>query len=304
MEKREVGAKSLREADMTGPLGKFRNTIQLQDCIEGMSFLRPQSVDLIIADPPYNLSKGGNWSWDSIANLPGFGGKWKKTAEKWDSMSFKAYYRFSERWITQAKRILKPSGSIWVYGTYHNLGIINVIFQRRGIEIMNEIIWYKRNSFPNLSGRRFTASHESILWAHTGGKKRAYYFNYQAMKNCEFLEDQLKKPGRQMRTVWDIPNNKNGVERRFGTHPTQKPIRLCQRIIIASSKPGDIILVPFAGTGSECVAARLLGRNFVGFEVDARYKEIAEARLKNAETETVQLTSSCEGLEETIVPTK
>jgi len=278
-------------------LDEWRNTIQLRDCIEAMSLLGPRSVDLIIADPPYNLSKGGHWSWDNTIDLPGFGGKWKKTTESWDSMSFEAYYQFSERWITQAKRILKPTGSIWVCGTYHNLGIVNVIFQRLGIEIINEIIWYKRNSFPNLSGRRFTASHESILWAHTGGRKRQYYFDYEAMKNCAFPEDLLKRTGKQMRTVWDIPNNKNGIERRFGTHPTQKPIRLCQRMIIASSRCGDLVLVPFAGTGSECVAAKLLSRDFIGFEIDPHYYEIAQARLTDTQSEAGQLGLEFDGLD-------
>jgi DNA modification methylase len=296
--------KALIEVGIADPLIEWRNTIQLRDCTEAMSLMRPRSVDLIIADPPYNLSKGGHWSWDNTTNLPGFGGKWKKTAEKWDSMSFEAYYQFSERWITQARRILKPTGSMWVCGTYHNLGVVNVIFQRLGIEMINEIIWYKRNSFPNLSGRRFTASHESILWAHVGGRKREYYFNYQAMKNGEFPEDQLKKVGKQMRTVWDIPNNKNGIERRFGTHPTQKPIRLCQRMIVASTQQGEVVLVPFAGTGSECVAARLLGRDFVGFEIEPEYREIAEARLADAESEAVQLSFACEGPDQDGFPRK
>jgi DNA modification methylase len=142
------------------------------------------------------------------------------------------------------------------------------------------------------------------LWAHVGGRKREYYFNYQAIKNGEFPEDQLKKVGKQMRTVWDIPNNKNGIERRFGTHPTQKPIRLCQRMIVASTQQGELVLVPFAGTGSECVAARLLGRDFVGFEIEPEYREIAEARLADAESEAVQLSFACEGPDQDGFPRK
>jgi site-specific DNA-methyltransferase (adenine-specific) len=291
---RESERQEENKIESSNLMDSWRNTIQLTDCVAAMSRLGPCSADLIIADPPYNLSKGGHWSWDNSVDLPGFGGKWKKTAENWDSMSFEAYYRFTESWIAQAKRILKPSGSIWVYGTYHNLGVVNVIFQRLGIEIINEIIWYKRNSFPNLSGRRFTASHESILWAHVGGRKRGYYFNYKAMKNSNFPEDSLKKTGKQMRTVWDIPNNKNDAERRFGTHPTQKPIRLCQRMITATSRPGDLVLVPFAGTGSECVAAKLLGRDFIGFEIEPKYYEIAGARLLDAQSEVEQLSFGLE----------
>jgi len=291
-----LGTSGNNDAEGLEIVEAWRNTIQLRDCVAAMACLAPRCVDLIIADPPYNLSKGGHWSWDNTADLPGFGGRWKKTAESWDTMSFEEYYEFSERWITQAKRILRPTGSIWVCGTYHNLGMVNVIFQKLGIEIINEIIWYKRNSFPNLSGRRFTASHESILWAHVGGRKREYYFDYKALKNGAFPEDQLKKVGKQMRTVWDIPNNKNEIERRFGTHPTQKPLRLCQRMIIASSRFGDLVLVPFGGTGSECIAAKLHGRDFIGFEIDAKYYEIAQARLADARSEASQLSLEFDNL--------
>jgi len=272
------------------------DTVQCIDCVEGMRQLPNKSVDLVLADPPYNLSKGNVWKWDSNVKLPRFGGDWNKVMEDWDDMPLNDYWNFTAAWLSQARRVLKPTGSIWVFGTYHNIGVINVLFQLLGIEIINEIIWYKRNAFPNLSGRRFTASHESILWAHVGGRKRQYHFNYKAMKNGTFPEDQLKKTSRQMRTVWDIPNNKSGIERRFGTHPTQKPIRLCQRMIIASSRKGDLVLVPFAGTGSECVAAKLLGRDFIGFEIEPRYYEVAQARLADAQSEAEQLSFGLEDL--------
>src|SRR5205823_58277 len=134
---------------------------------------------------------------------------------------------------SELKRVVRPTGSLWVHGTYHNIGIINFAMQVLGIEIINEVVWYKRNSFPNLSGRRLTASHESILWAHTG-KTRRYHFDYEAAKGLAFPGDALKAPGKQMRTVWDMPNNKDQQEIRFGKHPTQKPLRLLTRMLAIS----------------------------------------------------------------------
>ena len=254
------------------------DTIQLMDCVEGMKKLDDNSVDLIIADPPYNLSKGNSWNWDQSVKLNGFGGKWSKTMEDWDNMTFQGYWHFTDAWIKEAKRVLKPSGSIWIYGTYHNIGVINVILQTNKIEIINEIIWYKRNAFPNLSGRRFTASHENLLWAHTG-KKRVYTFNYEELKKKKFPNDSLKKDGKQMRTVWDIPNNKKKEELKFGKHPTQKPMSVTERLVLAASNPEDIILVPFCGAGTECVVAKRLGRQFIAFEIEQEYIDIAKQRI-------------------------
>jgi site-specific DNA-methyltransferase (adenine-specific) len=240
--------------------------------------LPAQSVDLILADPPYNASKGGAWSWDAAAGLPGFGGNWQKVAQVWDDMSLEEYLAFTLGWLTEAKRVLKPSGSMWVHGTYHNAGIANFAMQLLGIEIINEVVWYKRNSFPNLSGRRLTASHETLLWAHSG-KKRQYFFNYQHSKEGNYEGDRLKGSGKQMRTVWDIPNNKNRDELKYGKHPTQKPERLIRRMIQLSAKPGELCLVPFAGAGSECVAAAKEGLHFLACEIDPKYAEIAQARV-------------------------
>lgn len=266
------------------------NTIINSDCIEGMKSLPDNSIDLIIADPPYNLSKGGDWKWDNSVALAGMGGNWNKVMQEWDNFTFDSYINFTQAWLTEAKRILKPTGSMWIFGTYHNIGIINVICQQLGIEIINEVIWYKRNAFPNLSGRRLTASHETILWCHKGGKKREYYFDYEYSKNGDFESDGLKTPEKQMRTVWDIPNNKDRSELQFGKHPTQKPLRILKRMIRLSTKSGDTILTPFAGAGSECVAAKVTGRNYIGFEVDEAYCTIAEERLLHAEEESQQIT--------------
>lgn len=259
------------------------------DCIKGMKALPDNSVDLLIADPPYNLSKSGNWKWDNSVSLSGMGGNWNIANENWDNMSFEDYFNFSFAWLTEAKRILKPTGSMWIFGTYHNIGIINVTCQLLGIEIINEVIWYKKNAFPNLSGRRLTASHETILWAHSGGNKRNYYFDYDYSKNGDFPGDGLKVPGKQMRTVWDLSNNKKKEELKYGKHPTQKPIKILTRMIKLSSHPGDIMLTPFSGSGSECVAAKLTGRHYIGFEIEKEYCSISEKRLAHTELESEQI---------------
>lgn len=262
------------------------------NCIEKMSSLPDSSVDLAIADPPYNLSKGGSWKWDNSVSLPGMGGDWNKVMQHWDNMPLLDYFQFTLAWLTELKRIVRATGSIWIHGTYHNMGIINMAMQILSVEIINEIIWYKRNSFPNLSGRRLTASHESILWAHTGTpKKRKYYFNYELSKEMPCPEDLLKKQGKQMRSVWDIPNNKKKHELLYGKHPTQKPLRLIERMLGISSKPGDICLIPFAGSGSECVAARKAGLHYLAFETHQEYIDIANKRL-NAIPDTYDLFAS------------
>lgn len=256
------------------------NCIYHGDFLELVANIPDQSVDVIIADPPYNASKGNVLSMD-YGMLPGSGGAWKKIAETWDDFPLEEYLFFTLRWLTEARRVLKQTGSMWVHGTYHSAGIANVAMQMLNIEIINEIVWYKRNSFPNLAGRRLTASHETVLWAHRGGK-RAYRFNYEHSKNGNFSDDQLKAPTKQMRTVWDLPNNKPREESAYGKHPTQKPVRLGRRFLQLSAAPGDICLIPFAGSGSECVAAYEEGLSYIGFETDCKYVEIARKRLEAA----------------------
>ena len=260
-------------------IGDFEvNRIIRGDALEHLKNIPSQSVDLVVADPPYNLSQGSKINFNN-QGLKGFGGEWNKVMENWDNLPLHDYLKFTFAWISEIKRILKPTGSIWVFGTYHNIGVVNLSFQVLGIEIINEVIWYKRNAFPNLAGRRLTASHETLLWGHTGKKKREYYFDYQKSKDYSDPSDLMKPEGKQMRTVWDIPNNKEARELKYGKHPTQKPLSVCKRIISISSKPGDMVLVPFAGAGSECLAARELGRNFIGFELDQKYIDIAHERI-------------------------
>lgn len=278
----------LKKSDETRQIGPFTlGEVYIEDCVKAMKRLPCESVDVAIADPPYNLSKGGNWKWDNSVRLPGLGGDWSKVMAEWDNMPLADYLSFTLAWLAELKRVVRPTGSLWVHGTYHNIGIINFALQLLEIEIINEVVWYKRNSFPNLSGRRMTASHETILWAHTGSaNNRKYYFEYDKAKEMACLGDRLKEQGKQMRTVWDIPNNKRREEIQFGKHPTQKPVRLLRRMLEISAKEGDLLLVPFAGTGSDCVAAKELGIRFLAFENNSQYAEICRKRLGN--------TRSCE----------
>ena len=178
-----------KKPDLTGKLDQ----IFLQDCIEGMKTLPDGSVDLVIADPPYNLSSGEEIDFKGGKVVSGMGGAWKKTMESWDNMSLESYFAFSMSWLSETKRVLKPTGSMWIFGTYHNLGVINVVCQILGLEIINEVVWYKNNAFPNLAGRRLTASHETILWVHNSPKKREYKFNYEYSKTGDFSYDNLKQ---------------------------------------------------------------------------------------------------------------
>lgn len=259
------------------------NKIYQMDCIIGMKEMEDSSVDLIVADPPYNLSSGNSIHCGGNSVIEGMGGEWNKVKQDWDSFTLDEYLAFTIAWLTQAKRVLKNTGSMWVFGTYHNIGIINYACQLLGLEIINEVIWYKSNSFPNLAGRRLTASHETMLWIHNAPKKRKYYFDYEYSKDGNFSYDNLKMPSKQMRTVWSIPNNKKSWELKYGKHPTQKPIRLLERMIKLTSKEGDLVLSPFCGSGSECVAAKKNKRNYITFEINEEYIKLADERINDKE---------------------
>jgi site-specific DNA-methyltransferase (adenine-specific) len=257
-----------------------KNFIYNGNCESILKTFSKKSVDLIIADPPYNLSKGSTLEFRNNKKQKGFGGNWTKIIESWDNIELTDYFLFTYNWIESCKNVLKDTGSMWIHGTYHNIGIINFILQLLEIEIINEVIWYKRNSFPNLRGRRLTASHETILWCHTGKKKREYFFNYDYSKKSFFKEDLLKFKDKQMRTVWDIPNNKHKDELAHGKHPTQKPERLIDRMIKISSKKNDLMLCPFSGSGTECVVAFKNKMKFIGIENNKKYLDISKKRLK------------------------
>lgn len=253
----------------------------LQDAIIEMSKMPDNSFDLCIADPPYGASTKANWQYDSQKKLNGFGGNWKLTSEVWDLLSQNELFESTFVWLKEVKRLVKPTGSIWIHSTYHNSGFVNVCCQLLGLEIINEVSWYKRNAFPNLSARRLTASHETILWVHTGGEKREYLFNYEAVKKAKFESDNLKEQDKQLRTVWDIPNNKSKDELAFGTHPTQKPLRVSDRLLMISGLENGKLLVPFAGSGTEMIAGLKYGMQVVGFETNAEYFELAKQRIEH-----------------------
>ncbi|WP_035755998.1 DNA-methyltransferase [Hugenholtzia roseola] len=253
----------------------------LQDAIIGMSEMLDNSFDLCIADPPYGASTKANWQYDSQKKLNGFGGNWKLTSEVWDLLSQNELFESTFVWLKEVKRLVKPTGSIWIHSTYHNSGFVNVCCQLLGLEIINEVAWYKRNAFPNLSARRLTASHETILWVHTGGEKRDYIFNYDAVKKAKFEGDNLKEQDKQLRTVWDIPNNKTKDELTFGTHPTQKPLRVSDRLLMISGLENGKLLVPFAGSGTEMIAGLKYGMQVVGFETNTEYFELAKTRIEH-----------------------
>ncbi len=253
--------------------------LHLQDVLAGVRDLPDNSFDLAIADPPYGASTQATWKLENGHALEGFGGPWKLASHDWDIFNGLDGFAFTISWLNELKRLVKPTGSIWIHSTYHNSGIVNVACQILGLEIINEVVWYKRNAFPNLSGRRLTASHETILWVHTGRDTRDYFFNYEEVKAAAFKEDSLKEPGKQLRTVWDIPNNKKSDELEFGKHPTQKPLRLIERLLLISALRGGRLLIPFLGSGTDVIAGLEYDMDCVGYEVEQEYFDLACQRI-------------------------
>jgi modification methylase len=248
------------------------NTVINDDCIKVMNAMEKNSVDLIFADPPYNLQLGENLLRPDNTNVAG-------VYEAWDSFeSIAAYDAYTKKWLAAARRVLKDDGSIWVIGSYHNLFRVGYILQDMGFWILNDIVWDKVNPMPNFKGTRFTNAHETLIWAVKNPKAR-YTFNYEAMKALN--EDT------QMRSTWEIPLC-TGKERLKGSdgnklHPTQKPEALLYRVIMASSNVGDIVLDPFFGTGTTGAVAKKLGRSYIGIEKDATYVAGAKERLASIE---------------------
>ncbi len=240
------------------------------DCIEMMRRLPAASIDLIFADPPYNLQLGGDLKRPDGSHVDAVTDAW----DKFDSLS--DYDRFTRAWLVEAKRVLKPNGAIWVIGSYHNIFKVGAAIQDLGYWILNDIVWRKANPMPNFKGTRFTNAHETLIWASMG-EGRKYTFNYRSMKT---LNDEL-----QMRSDWEFPIC-GGQERlkRDGVkvHPTQKPEALIYRILLACSKPGDVVLDPFFGTGTTGAVAKRLGRHWIGIEREDDYIAAATARIEAA----------------------
>jgi modification methylase len=239
------------------------------DCVEVLKGLPDKSVDLVFADPPYNLQLGGDL-------LRPDNSKVDAVDDDWDQFeSFAAYDAFTRAWLAECRRVLKDDGTLWVIGSYHNIFRLGVAVQDLGFWVLNDIVWRKTNPMPNFKGTRFTNAHETLIWAAKARGQKRYTFNYDALK--AFNEDT------QMRSDWTLALC-TGEERLKGAdgqkaHPTQKPEGLLHRVLLAASKPGDVVLDPFFGTGTTGAAAKRLGRRFIGIERDPNYAALARERI-------------------------
>lgn len=250
-----------------------------EDCVAAMSRLPAGSVDLVFADPPYNLQLGGALLRPNNSRVDGVDAEWDQFGGPGGDTgdSFAAYDRFSRAWLNEARRVLKDDGALWVIGSYHNIYRLGAMLQDMGFWILNDVVWTKTNPMPNFRGTRFTNAHETLLWCAKGPKAR-YTFNYEAMK--AFNE------GLQMRSDWLLPlctgaeRLKNGGKK---AHPTQKPEALLYRVILASTRIGDVVLDPFFGTGTTGAVAKKLGRRFIGIEQDGAYARAARQRIDAVE---------------------
>jgi len=260
-----------------GVLEKLRAVAELPldrilrgDCVETMRALPDQCVDMVFADPPYNLQLGGDLYRPEGGRVDAVDNDW----DKFDSLA--VYDAFSRAWLTEVRRILRPNGTLWVIGSYHNIFRVGTALQDQGFWILNDIIWRKANPMPNFKGTRFTNAHETLIWAAKSEDAR-YTFNYRAMKS---LNDEL-----QMRSDWSFPIcggqeriKRNGAK----AHPTQKPEALLYRILLACTRPGDIVLDPFFGTGTTGAVAKRLQRHWIGIEREGDYIDVAEERIAAA----------------------
>ncbi|MGE5271510.1 MAG: site-specific DNA-methyltransferase [Thiohalocapsa sp.] len=251
-----------------GESGTAGDVIVEGDCLAAMAALPSASVDLVFADPPYNLQLSGDLHRPDNSRVDGVDAAWDRFA------GFAEYDRFTREWLAHCHRLLKPTGALWVIGTYHNIFRIGAAVQDLGFWILNDVVWRKSNPMPNFRGRRFTNAHETLLWCATGREAR-YTFNYDAMKA---LNDDL-----QMRSDWLIPLCGGPERLRDGdgrkAHPTQKPEALLHRILLATTRPGETVLDPFFGTGTTGAVAKRLGRRFIGIERDGGYVAVARCRI-------------------------
>jgi len=247
------------------------NTILDGDCIEVMNSLPASSVDLIFADPPYNLQLKGDLHRPDNSKVDAVDDDWDQFA------SFEVYDKFTRAWLAAARRLLKPDGAIWVIGSYHNIFRVGTAMQNAGLWILNDVIWRKSNPMPNFRGMRLTNAHETMIWASKTEKSK-YTFNYDALKALN--------EGIQMRSDWVLPICNGGErlkdENGNKAHPTQKPESLLHRVLVGSTNPGDVVLDPFFGTGTTGAVAKKLGRNFIGIEREAAYRKVARKRIDAA----------------------
>ncbi len=258
--------KSKAQRDTALPL----NTILAGDCIEAMNSLPEASVDLIFADPPYNLQLKGELHRPDNSRVDA-------VDDAWDQFSgFGAYDAFTRSWLAAARRILKPDAAIWVIGSYHNIFRVGAALQDEGFWILNDVVWRKTNPMPNFRGKRLTNAHETMIWA---GRSEAskYTFNYEALKALN--------EGVQMRSDWTLPictgHERLKDEAGDKAHPTQKPQSLLHRVLVGTTNPGDVVLDPFFGTGTTGAVAKMLGRDWIGIEREEAYRRVAEQRISD-----------------------
>lgn len=264
---------------MTPLFFKFNNIeLYLGSCLEILKKYNNNSFDCIFADPPYLLSNNG-FTCHSGKRVSVNKGDWDASKGIIEDLEF------HKSWLNECKRVLKPEGTIWISGTYHSIYKCGYLLQALGFQILNDICWFKPNAPPNLSCRYFTSSHETLIWAKKD-KKSKHCFNYKLMKGRECKEDNFKKSNTQMRSVWGLTSPKK-EEKKFGKHPTQKPIELLMRILLASTKEDDLVLDPFCGSCTTGVAASMLNRKFVGIDIEKKYLDVAVKRLKDAEKERI-----------------
>ena len=255
------------------PLALPLNQIIAGDCTVAMNSLPAGSIDLIFADPPYNLQLKGDLHRPDNSLVDAVNDHWDQFA------SFAAYDRFTRDWLAAAKRLLKPNGAIWVIGSYHNIFRVGVALQDQGFWLLNDVIWRKSNPMPNFRGKRLTNAHETLIWA-SRDEDAKYTFNYEALK--------AMNDGVQMRSDWVLPLC-TGHERLKDAqgdkaHPTQKPESLLHRVILATTNPGDVVLDPFFGTGTTGAVAKMLGRDYIGIEREQIYRDAAHARIDRVRT--------------------
>ena len=262
-----------RAVQAVQPMPLVRDTILLGDSIAMLNSLPAASIDLIFADPPYNLQLEGALNRPDQSLVDAVDDDWDKFA------SFADYDRFTRDWLKAAQRVMKPNATLWVIGSYHNIFRVGSIMQDLGFWLLNDIVWRKANPMPNFRGRRFTNAHETMIWASKSAAAKSYTFHYDALKAGN--EDT------QVRSDWYLPLCTGGErlkdEAGDKVHPTQKPEALLARILLSSSNPGDIVLDPFFGTGTTGAVAKRLGRYFVGIERDPAYAKAAEARIAAVE---------------------
>jgi modification methylase len=266
---------SRRGASVRTPRFSFAPSvgIMLGNCVAEMAKLPAESIDLVFADPPYNLQLQSDLRRPDDSRVDAVDDEWDRFA------SFAAYDEFTRAWLIACRRVMKRSATLWVIGSYHNIFRVGSLLQDLGFWILNDVIWRKTNPMPNFRGRRFTNAHETLIWAAREPESKGYTFNYEALKAGN---DDV-----QMRSDWTFAlctgeeRLKDGAGRKL--HPTQKPEALLARVILASSRPGDVILDPFCGTGTTGAVAKRLGRGFIGVERETSYAAAAEKRIAAAE---------------------